>query len=136
MKVTYLPEGEPEQAYDFDPDRVRVAEAEMIEKRFGGTFQEWRAGITQGNARARRVLLWHLMRRTHHTLRYEDTPDFAFGDLKCEHDRAELVEIRERLAKSNHPRREELLSALDVEISETEGEVEEAEGKATSSGAA
>jgi hypothetical protein len=133
MKITYTCVGEPEKVYEFDPERVKVSETELIEKRFGGTWTEFRAGITQGNSKARRVLLWHLLRKTHHTLRYEDTPDFAFGDLKCEHDYSELIEMRERIAKSNHARREELLAALDVEIdSMSEGE---AEGKASTNNA-
>lgn len=120
MKVTYSLMGEPDQVFDFDPDRVRVSEAEIMEKRYGGTWTELRAGITQGNAKARRVLLWHLLRRTHHTLRYEDTPDFAFGDVKVEHEIHELAAMRDKIAKSNHARKDELLSALDVEIAEAE----------------
>lgn len=123
MKVTYSLIGEPDTVFEFDPDRVRMSECEMMEKRYGGTFTELRAGITQGNAKARRVLLWHLLRRTHHTLRYEDTPDFAFGDLKVEHELHELVDMRDRIARSNHARKDELLSALDLEISDL-GEAE------------
>ncbi len=134
MKVTYTCEGEPDKVYEFDPDRVKVSQTELIEKRFGGTWTEFRAGVTQGNSKARRVLLWHLLARTHHTLRYEDTPDFAFGDLKVEHDRRELVDIRDRLSKSNHPRKDELISALDVELSDMP-EDDDAEGKANTSNA-
>ncbi len=120
MKVTYTLSGEPDTVFDFDPDRVRVSEAEIMEKRYGGTWTELRAGITQGNAKARRVLLWHLLRKTHHTLRFEDTPDFAFGDLKVEHEIHELVEMRDKIARSNHARKDELISALDLEISDAE----------------
>ena len=131
MIVTYTPEGEEAQRFEFIPDKVRANEAELIEKRFGGTFTEFRAGVTQGNVKARKVLLWHLLKRTHHTLRYEDVPDFAIGELVCENDRRELAEMRDRIAKSNHPRREELMSALDVEI-EDAPEAGEPAGKAES----
>lgn len=129
MKVTYAPAGEPVQVFDFNPDKVRVAEAELIEKRFGGTFQEFRAAVTSGNAKARRVLLWHLVRRTHHTLRYEDTPDFQFGELVCEHTRGELEAMRDRIVRSNHARRDELVAALELEMQDAP---DEESGKAPS----
>lgn len=130
MKVTYSPEGEGVQTWDFVPDKVRQSEAELAERRFGGTWNEFRVAAVKGDSRARRVLLWHLMRRQHHTLRYEDTPDFALGELKVEMTRGELVALREQVDKSSHPERDSILAALDSEIDTAEDDPEP-EGKAS-----
>ena len=79
MLVTYRPEDNADgvREWEFDPDRVRQSDAEMIEKRSGlPSWTKWVEAIQAGSASARRVLLWHLMRKEHHTLRLEDTPDF------------------------------------------------------------
>jgi hypothetical protein len=80
------------------------------------------------------VLLWHLLRQVHHTLRFEDTPDFKMGAVKVEHSVDELVQIRERVAKSSLPDddREAILAALDVEISEAMDEAEAGKDSAAS----
>lgn len=131
MIVTYTPEDGDPQRWEFDPGRVRQSEAEVVEKRCGTTYDKWRAAIVSGEAKARRVLLWHLLRRQHHTLRYEDTPDFYMDDLKVEHTRGELLTLRERVLKANLPEdeRDAVLTALDIEI--TDAIAGEEEGKAT-----
>jgi len=123
MIVTYSPEGGESRRWDFDPDRVRQSEAEMVEKRYGRTYDQWRQAVTRGDSKARRVLLWYLLRREHHTLRYEDTPDFAIGELRVEWTRTELMSIRERVMKANlsDEEREEILTALDIEITDAIG---------------
>ena len=136
MRVTYAPEGGAEQVWDFDPKRVRASEAEAIERRAGESWDAWLLNVQSGQMRARRVLLWHLMRRDHPTLRYEDTPDFFAGEVVVEHTRAELEEIRERAVRAKLPpdQREQVLSALDMAIDEArerEGGGE-GEGKASS----
>ncbi len=137
MIVTYTPDGDQAQAqrWEFDPDEVRASQAEMIEKRFGDPYDKFRAGVQMGNSKARRVLLWHLMARDHHTLRYEDTPDFRVGELRVEHTRPELLALRERVAKMggvDDETREQVLAALDGDI-EAAPEVGDGDGgKATS----
>jgi len=136
MRVTYAPEGGAEQVWDFDPKRVRASEAEAIERRAGESWDAWLLNVQSGQMRARRVLLWHLLRRDHPTLRYEDTPDFFAGEVVVEHTRAELEEIRERVVRAKLPadQREQVLSALDMAIDEArerEGGGE-GEGKASS----
>lgn len=122
MFVTYKPEtadGDP-QRWEFDPGRVRASEAEMIEKRYGDKWDQWRNDVRAGSAKARRVLLWHLLRQAHHTLRYEDVPDFLMDELLVEHSVGELVELRDRLMKANvsDTDREQLMTALNIEITE------------------
>lgn len=118
MIVTFSPADGDRQQWEFDPDRVRQSEGEIIEKRFGGTWAEFRGAVQTGNLRARRVLLWHLIRRAHNNLRYEDTPDFYVGELVVEHTREELVALRERIERASldEDRRREVLDALDMEI--------------------
>jgi hypothetical protein len=124
MFVTYTPEGTPEgegQRWEFNPDRVRQSVAEMIEKRFGANWDNFRQGVQSGNAKARRVLLWHLLRvGGHHTLRYEDTPDFYMGEVVVEHSHAELLRLRDRLEKANldDAEREQARTALDIELTD------------------
>lgn len=97
MDVTYTPEGGAAQTWNFNAGRVRTAEAEQIESRSGMRYEEWVLAIQQGSARARRVLLWHLMRRDHPRYRFEDTPDFYMDELVLEYDAAELGELLARL---------------------------------------
>lgn len=124
MWVTYKPEDQPDDAaqrWEFNPDRVRTSEAEIIEKRYGANWDTWRNDVRAGSARARRVLLWHLIRRQHPHLRYEDTPDFLMVELLVEHSVAELLELKERLAKvklDDESTREQMITALDIEITE------------------
>lgn len=133
MYVTYKPEDADEPTrWEFVPGRVRAARAEMIEKRWSGNYDQWVSAIQAGSIRARRVLLWHLIGLDHHTLRFEDTPDFYADELVVEHSRAELEVLRERLAKAdlNEDEREQALTAVDIAITEAM-ESEEA-GKARS----
>lgn len=137
MDVTYSPEDGETQRWRFDPKRVRASKAEMIEKRYGESWEMWQGHLQQGNIKARRVLLWHLLTLDHPTLRWEDVPDFYAGELKVEHNVAELTEIRERILKSNLPEdeKEAIFAALDTEITEAMAreEITEPEGKAPSS---
>jgi hypothetical protein len=135
MKVTYTAGPDDVTVWEFDPDDVWQAQAEMVEKRYGKNWDTFLIDVRQGSARARRVLLWHLQRQVHHTLRLEDVPDFKMGAVKVEHSVDELILIRDRVAKSSlsEEDKEGLLAAFDVEISDAMAEAEA--GKAESSGA-
>jgi len=124
MKVTYAPAGADPQVWDFEPDEVTQSQAELIEKRYGRNWDQFLQDARQGSAKARRVLLWHLLRQTHHTLRVEDVPDFRMGDVKVEHTVAELIELRDRVLKSSLDAEEKdnILTALDIEISNAMGD--------------
>lgn len=138
MHVTYRPEDGGPQQWNFDPGRVRQSEAELIEKRYGHNWDKFRADVQSGSIKARRVLLWHLLRLEHHTLRYEDVPDFYTGELLVEHSAAELAVLKDRLMKASLPEdeREQMVVALDVEITEAIARGEQIEGKASSNSAA
>jgi hypothetical protein len=133
MKVTYTAGPDDIQVWEFDPDDVWQAQAEMVEKRYGKVWDAFLVDVRQGSARARRVLLWHLQRQVHHTLRLEDVPDFKMGAVKVEHSVDELVRIRERVAKSSlsEEDKEGLLAAFDVEISDAMAEAEAGKAPAT-----
>lgn len=124
MKITYTAGPDDVQSWDFDPDDVTQSQAEMVEKRYGQNWDTFLIDVRQGSARARKVLLWHLLRQTHHTLRIEDVPDFRMGDLKVEHSLDELLHIRDRVFKANlaQDEKEGILAALDLEITEAMGE--------------
>lgn len=123
MFVTYRPEGsDAPQTWEWEPRKVRASRAEMIEKRAGENWEAWLMGVQQGNMRARRVLLWHLMSMPHPTMKFEDTPDFYAGELEIQHSAAELVEMRERIVKAgmaDDAQAAQILMAIDLELEET-----------------
>lgn len=119
MHVTYSPESGDVQSWEFNPDTVRSSKAEMIEKRFGQSWDQWKAAVQQGSIKARRVLLWHLMTQQHPTMRMEDMPDFAAGELVVEYTAGELRALRANVEKSKALSAEDkvdVLAALDGEI--------------------
>lgn len=135
MRVIYRPEGEQPQTWEFKTGRVLQSQAELIEKRAGCNYEEWAMALQAGNAKARRVLLWHLQCRTHGLLRIEDLPDFAVGDLKIERDLDELLQFRaviEATRMEDPEIREIALSQLDSEITAEQARIEagDVEGKA------
>lgn len=121
MQVTYKPEGSPEdqhRIWEFDPTRVRQSRAEMIEKRYGNRYTEWVNNVQRGEARARRVLLWHLMGLEHPALKLEDVPDFMMFELEVDYAIADLQRLRAEVAESSMDdhTKEETLERLDLEI--------------------
>ena len=67
MKLFYRPEGQPEQTFDFEPESATSVEAEAAED-WGGTawdsWPEFLEKVASGHIRARRVLLWLMLRRS------------------------------------------------------------------------
>lgn len=119
MIIVYSPEDGDKQQWEFTPGKVRAGEAERIEKRYGANWTEFLQGVNTGSIRARRVLLWHLIRRDHPTLRWEDTPDFYAGELSVDMSLTELVEMRERVASDktiDAEVREQVITALTAQI--------------------
>lgn len=96
MIVTYAPEPEPGETrqeprvWEFDPTRVRQSKAEIIQKLSGMVWEEFCQRARGGDAKAQRVLLWHLLSLEHHTLKLEDVPDYCMGELKVQRSRGEL----------------------------------------------
>ena len=72
MWVTYRPDDQDEQEWWLDLDDMGDAEAEIIESRSGWDWDEWKVHLLKGSTRARRALLWTLLKRRHPSLRYDD----------------------------------------------------------------
>lgn len=118
MIVTYTPDGGEKQEWEWNPDKVRAVEGELIEKRFGDTHDKFKVAVQSGSIKARRVLLWHLLKRAHPTLRHEDV-DFDADELKVEMTRFELEQMKDRVVKAkgmDESERDKMLAALDSEI--------------------
>jgi len=127
MRIAYTPKNPADgdaQTWDFTPGRIRASEAETIEKRYGGRWEDFLGDVKGGSMRARRVLLWHLLRTAHPGLKFEDTPDFYADELKCTYSYAELVAMRDRVQKANlaPDALEQITTALDIEITEAMSE--------------
>jgi hypothetical protein len=141
MKVTWKPDGEPEQVWQFDPDDLMESEAELIQKRYGGRYSDFAAGVRGGDSKARRILLWRHLCQTHPTMRLEDVPDYRRKQLVVEYDVDELLLIRDRILKSDLAAedKDEHLAAVEHELSERMAEVpdpvEVEPGKASSASA-
>lgn len=134
MKVIYKPEGQQPREWVFDPRRMRAIDAEGIERRWNGepaTIEGWRAAVLQGSARARRLLLWLMLRGDDPKIRFEDVNPYL-GEIDVDLDVGELTEIRDQLAarkfKTQELRdaQEARLSQLDQFIEEEGGESEDA----------
>lgn len=125
MFITYSPDANPAQDWDIDIDDLTESAAERIERQYRKasadnslTYDHFRLSVYQGGATARRVLLWHLMREQHPTLRYEDTPDFRRKQLKVEFSRGELKLMRDQIAAKvgDVAERQVALDLIDAEI--------------------
>ncbi len=123
--ITYTADGEPPRDWDIDIDDLTESAAERIEQQYRKasadkslTYDQFRLSVYQGGATARRVLLWHLIRETHPTLRYEDTPDFRRKQLKVELSRGELMVMRDQVEAKvgDLAERQAVLDVLDAEI--------------------
>ncbi|AIJ26359.1 hypothetical protein [Amycolatopsis methanolica] len=136
MLVTYTPQGQETQSWTWDPAKVRAADAEAIEARMHPlTWDEFQVMLLKGGAKARRVLLWHLQKLTHPTLKLEDV-DFTVGELTVEFEAPELEKMREAAASApglDDSQRAYILSAIDAQIAKAP---ESAAGKAPSSSGA
>jgi hypothetical protein len=124
--VTYQPVGQDEpQQWAFIPKRVLASRAEMVERRWDGgadpdsgpsTFDRWLTAVLAGEAKALRVLLWHLTSLSHPTIRFEDI-DFALGDLVVERTKDELAELIDATAKmKNWPSDKRLRNIAALEV--------------------
>lgn len=93
MIVTLQVEGQERPLrWSFDPRRVPMSAAEVIERRWSTdapSYAAWMQAVEQGSARARRVLVWWLQHREHPSMRFEDV-DPAVGDVEVEYTREEL----------------------------------------------
>lgn len=122
MFVTYSPADGDEQRWEFLADQVLDTDAEAIEKAYVDNWDNWLVTLLRGGMRARRVLLWHLIKTAHPSLKFADLPSFRVGELAVEFDREELELVRAGIADENSSRgldeatRESLLEHLDAEL--------------------
>ena len=128
MFVTYSPEdGEP-RIWEFLPGQVRVSEQIIVEKQFRGTWLEFKTGIMSGDAAARQVLLWHLLRREHPAIPFRDVPDFLDDELVLSQSLAEVTKSYDLWVSSGGPAGEDgamleaMFAATIAEAREREGE--------------
>ncbi len=102
MEVRFDPEdGSEPRVWTFDPEDMLRSEAAQVERHFGASWEEWLNALRIRNAKARNVLLWHLMQQDHKgKLRFEDTPDFRMRQLTVEMSSAELRVVYEQVART------------------------------------
>lgn len=97
MYVVYAPEDPADgdrQEWNFDPGRVRAAETKALLREFGeNSWDLFVQAVKINDPHARRVLLWHLLRRTHPLTKFADTPDFFTDEVTVEFSSKELAEM-------------------------------------------
>lgn len=130
MFVVHQPAGASKPThYEFRPEKVLTSKAVIAEKLYSkacGERRTWEmlvADARQGSIAARKVVLWLAMSADHHTLRYEDMPDLAVGEISMEYSRQELREMRAGIAESNEILEQEkaaMLAGLDRQIEDAE----------------
>lgn len=128
MHVTYSPkntqqDGDPRE-WDIDLGDIDSVSAELIESHFGGTWLQFEDAVRKGGTLAKRLLLWHLMRKDHpgqHT-NLKDVPNFTHKELQIEASSDELRELRSAVLKSAQfktvAEREGAIEQVDREIAE------------------
>lgn len=104
MYVTYRPpvndgEEQEEQKWYFSPDDVNNFDAEAIEGVTAMTWDEWMFNLQKGSVKARRALLWILLRHVHRGLQFRDV-SITKRSLTVEFDKAEYAEMIENIEKS------------------------------------
>lgn len=117
MFVTYSPNGSKPQVWRHSPHDMLSAEQDMVEKHAGTTFAAWTVDVIQGSARARRVLLWLLLRREHRGIRFIDV-DFRWSELAVEPSKQELAATRKAMAGSDEPEASRLIASIDAAIND------------------
>jgi hypothetical protein len=128
--ITYSPADGESRRWDWDPSAVRMVDAEDMMTKWGKpSWDAFRIDVLQGSPRARRVLLWHLLRKDDQSLVF-DSLDVAMGEVTVEMTRTELVEVRDTVTAMgglDETQREMALAALDAQIAEAD---EDTAGKA------
>lgn len=137
MFVEYDPEdGTGKQTWTFDPDDVMQSDAEGIEKAYGQSWEVWLHGLRTREAKARRVLLWQMLREKHREaggrikLRYEDTPDFRMRQVVVHMSSDEMREMDRQFRPTIKD--EDVLAQYDAAFQRDLNEALDREGKAIS----
>lgn len=116
MEVIYTPDGGDEQRWSFRPKKFPSGEAEAIESATGFMWDEFAQAVLKGSVRARRGLLWVLLRRQHPTIKFADV-SFTLDELRLEMELDELQAMRGELEKIEDPNvRDIALRQIDDDI--------------------
>lgn len=140
--LVYTPDGQQQQRWEFQLGKLRCQETEAIERRTGMAYgSEFKENLLKGQVLARRALLWTMLRREHHSLRFENV-DFADDELLLEFDRGEWQQMYnevEQVAGLSDDERAFRLAMIGAEIAkldEAAAEGEPEQGKAPESASA
>lgn len=99
MFIKYTPaEGEQQQFY-FQLAKLMTVEAEKIEEVTGWSFDDFQTQLMKGFVKARRVLLWILLKRQHPTMKLADI-NVPVDAITVEFDRDEFDSMLEQLGKA------------------------------------
>jgi hypothetical protein len=122
MFVTYKPADGDEQQWTFKPQKFPSHEAEAIEHATGWTWDEFATQVVKGSIRARRALLWILLRRQHPVIKFADIA-FTTDELELEMDLDELTAMRAELDQiTDDAVREMALRQIDAQIAEAQAD--------------
>jgi hypothetical protein len=131
MYVTYMPDEGDKQEFIFNPNDINNFDAESIESVTGWDWDEFYMHLQKGSTKARRALLWVLLRAQHRGLQFRDV-QFKKKQLEVEYDKSEVQELIDNInASPERPDvdRQAILDQLDREM-EKAREVPDMEGKA------
>lgn len=127
MKLVYTPEGDPLQEWPIRLQRMMSVEAEAIEDVGGntwGSFDEFMDKLARGNFRAKRALLWMMLRRQNPRLRFSDLvvryDELAFAAEDKDREEAREMLQRDDLSPEDRAELEELLGEPESVIEELE----------------
>jgi hypothetical protein len=100
MHVEWDPEsGEDKQTWQFDSGDVTRKQATLIEKHYGGSYDQWLAGLMGGQIQARTVLLWYMLLQVHSNIKFEDIPDFRVRQLTVQMGVTELRDLWKKVQR-------------------------------------
>lgn len=98
MIVKYSPSGGETSEWEYKAEDLPSIDAEDIEDAMGITFDEFQVKLMTGGAKARRALLWVMLRRENKTLKFSDVA-FKMGELSVDFDGEELGRLKDAIQK-------------------------------------
>lgn len=124
LRITYTG-GDTEQRWLFDPEEVDMAEAERLEQALGSgaSWDTLVMGWMNNRVSARRVLLWHLLRRSNpgYDMPLADVPNIKMGQMRVElgsKEIAALIQQYEDAIGMNEQQRQRQIRSLEAEFAD------------------
>lgn len=93
MIVTFTPPDGEARVYTFDPDTFPYPDSERVEELTGMLWEEAKAAIIKGGAKARRALAYCFERRAHPSLSWASFGDFPSSAIKVEFTKDEIEKM-------------------------------------------